>query len=170
MKRIVDPQTRQIVADTIYDSSLALNDEDWNGFLGFCDNGSFHYRIVNYSPEIRKEQCWMDRDWKGMKSLFDLLPKHNSNHSPLTRHATVQRLGHDGADGDEVLATSLLTVYRTQLDGMNSHFESGQTILFAVGKYEDRLRVDLESGSAVLLSRDVKLDTRQIDVGSHIPF
>jgi len=170
MKRTVDTQTRQIVADTIYDSSLALNDEDWNGFLAFCDNDSFRYRIVNYSPEIRKEQCWMDRDWKGMKSLFDLLPKHNSNHSPLTRHATIHRLSLDDAGDNQVLATSLLTIYRTQLDGMNSHFESGQTILFAVGRYEDRLKVDPGGGSAVLLSRTVRLDTRQIDVGSHIPF
>ena len=129
---------------------------------------AFRYRIVNYSPEIRREQCWMDRDWKGLKTLLDLLPRHNSDHSPLTRHATVYKviLNTDGSEAD---AVTLVTIYRTELDGGNSHFESGQTSLFAVGKYEDRIRLDGEGG-AKLVRRTVRLDTRQIGMGSHVPF
>ena len=166
--KINDYQLKERVADAVYASSLALNDEDWDGFLSFCDADNFRYRITNYSPEIRKEQCWMERDWKGLKTLFDLLPKHNTNHSPLTRHATVYSVAKDNGS-NHIAAISLLTIYRTQLDAMNSHFESGQTILFAVGKYEDRFCLD-ENGVARLVERNVKLDTRQIDVGSHIPF
>lgn len=164
-----DPATRQCVDDLIYESCLALNAEDWNGYLALCDQDGFRYRIVNFSPEIRREQCWMDRDWKGMKSILELLPKHNSDHSPLTRHATVYKVVCD-RDAGEATATTLLTVYRTQLDGANSHFESGQTILFAVGRYEDRIRVGANGEPARLLSRTVRLDTRQIDIGSHYPF
>jgi hypothetical protein len=152
----------------VYESCLALNAEDWKAFLGCCDREAFRYRIVNYSPEIRREQCWMDRDWKGMKSLLDLLPRHNSDHSPLTRHATVYRVVLD-EEAKEADATTLVTIYRTELDGGNSHFESGQTSLFAVGKYEDRVRLDGEGG-AKLLRRTVRLDTRQIGMGSHVPF
>ncbi len=167
--RIADPETRQRVDDLIYESCLALNAEDWNGYLALCDPDAFHYRIVNYSPEIRREQCWMDRDWKGLKSIFDLLPKHNSDHSTLTRHATVYKVLHD-PDRMEATAITLMTVYRTQLDGVNSHFESGQTMLFAVGKYEDRIRVGGAADPAQLVSRTVRLDTRQIDIGTHYPF
>ena len=160
--------SRQLVEALVYESCLALNAEDWKTFLGMCEREAFRYRIVNYSPEIRREQCWMDRDWKGLKSLLDLLPRHNSDHSPLTRHATVYKviLNTDGSEAD---AVTLVTIYRTELDGGNSHFESGQTSLFAVGKYEDRIRLDGEGG-AKLVRRTVRLDTRQIGMGSHVPF
>lgn len=162
-----DLQVRQLVEEAVYESCLSLNAQDWNGFLGMCDRESFRYRIVNYSPEIRREQTWMDRDWKGLKSLLELLPRHNSDHSPLTRHVTVYKVSVDPATR-EASATTLLTVYRTELDGANSHFDSGQTNLFAVGKYEDRIRFGAEGG-AKLLSRTVRLDTRQIGIGSHVP-
>jgi len=163
-----ETQTRQLVEEVVYESCLALNAEDWGTFLGLCDKETFRYRIVNYSPEIRREQCWMERDWKGLKSLLDLLPRHNSDHSPLTRHATVYRVKVDGTVG-EADATTLLTIYRTELDGGNSHFDSGQTSLFAVGKYEDRIRLSKEDGPR-LMRRTVRLDTRQIGIGSHVPF
>lgn len=166
---VADARTRQLAEEAIYESCLALNAEDWTGFLALCDSSAFRYRIVNFSPEIKREQCWMDRDFKGLKSIFDLLPKHNSDHSPLTRHATVYKVVVDRESG-EAEATTLLTVYRTQLDGMNSHFESGQTILFAVGKYEDRIHVGANGSPARFLSRTVRLDTRQIGIGSHVPF
>ncbi|TXF09810.1 methanesulfonate monooxygenase [Pelomicrobium methylotrophicum] len=159
----------QQVHELVYESCLRLNAEDWKGYLDLCDPDSFRYRIVNYSPEIRREQCWMDRDFKGLKALFDLLPKHNSDHSPLTRHATVYKVTFDESAG-EASAITLLSIYRTQLDGVNSHFESGQTSLFAVGKYEDRIRLGNGTGPARLLGRTVRLDTRQLDIGSHYPF
>lgn len=151
----------------IYDSCLALNEQRWDEFLALCDERRFHYQIVNYSPEIRREQCWMDRDWKGLKSIFDLLPKHNSDRSQLTRHATVYRIDADPA-GREARAVSQVAIYRTQLDGIDSPFESGATSLFAVGRYLDT--IGLEEGRALLTSRVVRLDTRQIDIGSHYPF
>ncbi|MGH8222747.1 MAG: aromatic-ring-hydroxylating dioxygenase subunit beta [Woeseiaceae bacterium] len=154
------------VDELVYESCLALNAEDWAAFLGWCEPEGFRYRIVNFSPEIRREQCWMDRDWKGLKSLLELLPKHNSDHSPLTRHATVYRVRVDAA-ADEAAATTMVAIYRTQLDGVNSHFESGQTSLFAVGRYEDRIRI--RGGEPRLLARTVRLDTRQVDIGSHFP-
>ena len=161
-----DARTRQLAEEVVYESCLALNAEDWNAFLALCDREAFRYRIVNYSPEIRREQCWMDRDWKSLKTVLDLLPRHNSDHSPLTRHATVYKVSAK-ANGEADVVT-LLTVYRTELDGGNSHFDSGQTSLFAVGKYEDRIRI--EEGGSKLLRRTVRLDTRQIGIGSHVPF
>jgi methanesulfonate monooxygenase subunit beta len=164
--KLPDLETRQQVVELVYDGCIALNAEDWPGFLAACEPQGFRYRITNYSPEIRRTQCWMDRDFKGLKSIVDLLPKHNSDHSPMTRHATVYKVLVDPASG-EVHARTQLAIYRTELDGSNSHFDSGRTQLWAIGRYEDRIRVG--SGGARLLERNVVLDTRQIEIGSHLP-
>ena len=154
------------VIELIYDGCMAMNAEDWPGFLALCEPEGFRYRITNYSPEILRTQCWMDRDFKGLKSVLDLLPRHNTDHSPLTRHATVYKVREDAASG-EVRAHTQLAIYRTELDGSNSHFDSGKTALWAIGRYEDRIRVG--AGGARLLERNVVLGTRQIDIGSHLP-
>ena len=160
-------EMRLQVSDMIYETCMALNAENWKVFLEACDPHAFRYRITNYSPEIRREQCWMDRDFKGLKAMIDILPRHNSDHSPLTRHTTVYKVVADEASG-EMRATSQVAIYRTQLDGMNSHFESGRTELFAVGRYEDRVKLP-DGGRPRLVARTVVLDTRQIDIGSHLP-
>ncbi|WP_310452851.1 methanesulfonate monooxygenase [Sulfuritalea sp.] len=156
----------QQVHELIYESCLMLNAEKWNDYLELCDKSVFNYSIVNYSPEIRRDQCWMERDYKGLKSIFDLLPKHNSDRSQLTRHATVYKVEFD-PELNQANALTLVTIYRTQLDGINSHFESGVTSLFAVGKYMDV--IGLDAGKVNLKKRVVALDTRQVDIGSHYP-
>jgi len=52
-------------------------------------------------------------------------------------------------------------VFRTQLDG-------GATELFAVGRFHDTVKLD--GGTAKLVKRVVRLDTRQLGYGYHIPF
>jgi methanesulfonate monooxygenase small subunit len=89
-----------------------------------------------------------------------MLPKHNSDHSPLTRHASVYLVEYDEARKEASVVTSLV-VYKTQLDG-------GATELFAVGKYFDT--VSLEGDTPLLAGRNVRLDTRELGIGSHIPF
>lgn len=166
--RECDLELRLRISDTIYETAMALNAQDWTAFFNACEPQGFRYRITNYSPEIRREQCWMDRDFKGLKAMIDLLPRHNSDNSPLTRHVIVYKVGADAASG-EIHATSQVAIYRTQLDGMNSHFESGRTSLFAIGRYEDRLRPPAAGVRPRLIARTVVLDTRQIDIGSHLP-
>jgi methanesulfonate monooxygenase small subunit len=101
---------------------------------------------------------WLEHDMAGMTLLFNNLPKHNSDHSPLTRHATVYTVE---SDGQEAKAVSALQVFRTTLDG-------GATELFAVGKLYDKIK--LNGGAPKLLDRKVKLDTRMFGFGYHIPF
>jgi methanesulfonate monooxygenase small subunit len=148
---------REAVERTIYRSCLLLDDKDFKGFLGLCD-ATFRYAIRTYSPEIRKEMTWLEHDKKGLELLFANLPRHNSDHSPITRHATVYTVD---VDGDEARAISALQVYKTAMDG-------GATELFAVGKYVDRLRIGPDG--ARLIERSVKLDTRMLGIGYHIPF
>lgn len=150
--------SKQAIEELVYRSCLVLDDKDFKGYLNFCDP-AFRYRITAHSPEIRKDMIWLEHDKKGMESLFNNLPKHNSDHSPLTRHATVYTVEVDDAKKQAKVVSSI-QVFKTTLDG-------GVTELFAVGKYIDT--VNLDGAAPKLLNREVKLDTRMLGIGYHIP-
>ena len=150
-------EQRQQIEELIYRSLIALDDRDFKGFLDLCDAG-FRYKIAAFSPEIRKEMVWLDHDRKGMETLFTNLPRHNSDHAPLVRHATVYTVKVDGTQAEVV---SALQVYRTALDG-------GATELFAVARLIDTVKLDGDAPK--LAARVVRMDTRQLGFGSHIPF
>ena len=153
------PEQRQALEELVYRSCLALDAKDWNAFLALCEPG-FRYTIATYSPEICKDMVWLDHDKAGLTTLFGNLPKHNSDHSPITRHATVYTV--DVKDGGaEAEAVSALQVFKTSLDG-------GATELFAVGRFHDT--VNLNGGSPRLAKRTVRLDTRLLGFGYHVPF
>ena len=150
---------RSLVEELIYRSCLLLDEKDFKGYLDLCDE-QFRYTIATHSPEIRRDMIWLDHDKNGMTTLLNQLPRHNSDHSPLTRHATVYTVRYDAArqQGDVV---SALQVFKTALEG-------GSSELFAVGKYLDTVKVN--DGKLLLLRRVVKLDTRMLGIGYHIPF
>ena len=150
---------RTAVAELVYRSCLALDAKDFTAYLGLCDE-AFRYTITAHSPEIRKDMIWFDHDKPGLQSLFTNLPRHNSDQSPLTRHATVYTVEFDAA-AQEASVVSALQIFRTKLDG-------GATELFVVGRYLDTVK--LNGDAPRLLRRIVKLDTRQFGFGYHIPF
>ena len=150
-------EKRQSIEELIYRSCMALDDRNFTGFLDLCEP-DFHYSITAFSPEIRKDMIWLDHDRTGMETLFTNLPRHNSDHSPLTRHATVYTVK---VDGEQAKAVSALQVFRTSLDG-------GATELFAVGRFIDTVK--LNGSAPKLAKRVVKLDTRLMGYGYHIPF
>jgi methanesulfonate monooxygenase subunit beta len=156
---VATPAQRQAVEELVYRSCLALDGKDWSAFLALCEPG-FRYTISTYSPEIRRAMVWLDHNKEGMTTLFTNLPKHNSDHSPLTRHATVYTVDVNDATG-EAAVVSALQVFKTALDG-------GATELFAVGRFHDTVK--LAGGGATLLKREVRLETRLLGFGYHIPF
>lgn len=153
----VDP--RHTVSELVYRTCMMLDEKNFAGYLDLCDAG-YQYAITTYSPEIRKDMTWLEHDRNGMQLLFANLPKHNSDHSPLTRHATVYTVT-AGAEPSQFDVVSALQVFRTTLDG-------GVTELFAVGKLHDR--VSVAGDAPKLLRRNVRLDTRMLGFGYHIPF
>lgn len=153
----MNTQQRRAVEELVYRSCLALDAGDFKAFLDLCD-ADFRYTISTYSPEIRRDMVWLDHDRKGMETLFTNLPKHNSDHSPLTRHATVYTVD---LAGQAANAVSALQVFRTQLDG-------GATELFAVGRFHDTVKLD--GTSPKLARRLVRLETRLLGYGYHVPF
>lgn len=150
-------EQRQKIEELVYRSCMALDDRDFKAFLELCDDG-FRYKVTAHSPEIRKDMVWLDHDKKGMETLFTQLPRHNSDHSPLTRHATVYTVKLNGTQAEVV---SALQVFRTALDG-------GATELYAVARLIDTVKLDGDAPK--LAQRVVKIETRQLGFGSHIPF
>ena len=155
---MVKPEQRQAIEELVYRSCLALDAKDFKAFLALCD-ADFRYTITTYSPEVQREQIWLDHDRGGMETLFTNLPRHNSDHSPITRHATVYTV--ELSQDSEANVVSALQVFRTRLDG-------GATELFAVGRFHDTVRVN--GADAKLARRVVRLETRQFGFGYHIPF
>jgi methanesulfonate monooxygenase subunit beta len=138
---------------------MTLDAKDFAGYLELCDP-EYRYAITAYSPEIRKDMTWLEHDKAGMQTLFTNLPRHNSDQSPLTRHVTVYTIEQDDA-AKKAKVVSALQVFRTQIDG-------GATELFAIGKLYDT--VSLAGEAPRLLERQVRLDTRMLGYGYHIPF
>ena len=151
-------EQRYAIEELIYRACLALDAQDYKAFLAMCE-ADFRYTITTFSPELRREQVWLDHDRAGMQTLFTNLPRHNSDHSPLTRHATVYTVEQNG--DAEAKVVSALHVFRTLLDG-------GATELFAVGRLHDTVRLD--GGAPKLARRIVRLETRQLGYGYHVPF
>jgi methanesulfonate monooxygenase small subunit len=142
----------------IYRGCLLLDGNDFAGWLDLCAP-DFRYTISAYSPEIRKDQTWLDHDLEGMRHLVNLLPKHNSDQTPLTRHATVYTIDHDRVSRRARAVTSV-AIFATALDG-------GETTLFALARYHDV--VDLAGPTPQLQRRVVRLETRSLGIGKHWP-
>jgi methanesulfonate monooxygenase subunit beta len=159
----VDAATR--VRDTIYRATLMLDDQKWDDWLALCDE-DFHYAIKAWSPEINYDMTYLEADYKELVTMIRLLPKHNTDHSPLKRHTTVYTVD-VSEDGKTATAVSSFAVFQHLLDGVNSHIDSGESHLFLLGRYTDTLR--LENGSAKFVDREVRLDNRRLDKGSHWP-
>ena len=152
------------VSDTIYRSCLFLDEGDWGGFLDLCDT-SMTYSIKAYSVEIRKDMEYLSHNKNELKSLTEMLPKLNSDHSPLRRHASIYTVD-VSKDGKTATAVTSLAVYINLHDGINSHIDSGDTRLFLVGKYLDKFKMNGEA--AHFVERVVRLDTRRLDKGTHL--
>ena len=114
-----------VVRDTIYRATLLLDDQKWEQWLDLCDD-TFHYAIKSFSPEINRDMTYFQGSRKDLATMTKLLPKHNTDHSPLRRHTTVYTV--DVADdGKTASAVSSFVVYQNLLDGVNSHIDAGES-------------------------------------------
>ncbi|NDZ12734.1 methanesulfonate monooxygenase [Variovorax sp. WS11] len=152
-------ETEHAIRELIAKSCMTLERDDYKGYLELCGE-SFRYRITAYSPEIRKDMTWLEKNKRGMKDLLDLLPKQNMDRTPLTRHFSIFLVEQRAADAWRV--GSNLQVFRTESQG-------GTTSLVAIGKYIDEIGLQ-ENGRFALIDREVRLDTRMLGKGYHVPF
>src|ERR1700722_6621755 len=154
-----------LVRDTIYRSTISLDQQDWDEWLAQCDD-KFQYAIRAWSPEINKDVTYLALDRNGLATMVKSLSKHNTDHSPLTRHTSVYTVDVD--EGTQMAkAVSSVVVYQNLLDGINSHIDAGESRVFLVGKYIDTFKI--EDNKAKFVSREVRIENRRLDKGSHWP-
>ena len=153
------------IKNTIYRASLYLDESRWADWLALCHE-DFYYAIRAFSPEINYDMTYLDGHRADLVSMTEMLPKHNSDHSPLARHTVVYTVDVDDIQGTASCISSF-AVYQTQLDGINSHVLAGESNIFLVGKYRDIFRIG--TGLPLFLERVVQLDTRRLDKGTHWP-
>jgi methanesulfonate monooxygenase small subunit len=146
------------VRDLVYRICLMLDAQKFVEWLELCAP-EFHYTIAAWSPEIRREMTWLDHDRDGLLNLMKMLPRHNSDQSPFTRHASVYTIDYDPARNEADVVTSVV-IFVTELDG-------GASQVWAVGRYHDT--VTLAGGMARLKRRVVRLETRSLGIGKHWP-
>ncbi len=156
-------QLRAALTDLVVGGARLLDERRFGEWLELTAP-EFRYRIEAFSPELRKNMTWLEHDRAGLSALIELLPKHHSDGSDLLRHVSVGRIEANG--GGEAASTSALAVFRTLRDIGDSHVDGGSSQIFLVGSYQDRFRRD---GERWLLSeRVVRLQTRQLGLGSHL--
>ena len=93
------------IEKTIYKAALALDENNWSAWFELCDE-TFTYAITSFSPEINKQLTYFSGDKKELVGLMDMLPKHNTDHSPLHRHTSVYSvdIADDGKSATAVLS------------------------------------------------------------------
>ena len=158
-------EIQQKIRELIYNTCIHLDDYQWEEWHDNCSE-NFNYAIKAYSPEVQADIKYHGGDKEYMESITKLLNKHNSDQSPLRRHCTVYRVD-VAEDGKSATAISSLVVHQTQLDGVNSHVDAGTTSVFLVGRYNDKFVIDKDS--IKFEDREVRLDTRRLDKGTHWP-
>ncbi len=147
------------ISELVYRSCALLDEMNFPGYLELCAP-EFRYRIVAYSPELGKLMVWKDVDRAELKHHLELVPKHVRDNSSLMRFPTVFTISY-GDDGKSASVVSGLQVFKTRLDG-------GETKLFGVARVSDV--VSLKQDVVKLLSREVRMETRQLGIGTQIPF
>lgn len=149
------------IKSMLHESFVRLDDEDYDAYLELCAP-AFRYRITTYSPDLRKDQVWLDHDREEMAELFNNIQYHVRLPGRFFRHGHVYRISRDGGggNGDEtVQAMTSMVVHYTDPDG--------ESRVFALCRYHDD--IDISTGTPLLASREVRLETRQLGTGSHIP-
>lgn len=147
------------IKDMLHETFLRLDDENYDAYLALCAP-EFRYRITTYSPDIRKELVWLDHDRQELTDLFHNIHQYVRMPGRFFRHGLVYLIRRDGGGGNgAVQATTSMVVHYTDPEGCSR--------IFALCRYHDD--IDVSSGAPLLASREVRLETRQLGPGSHIP-
>ena len=151
------PASNDDVRELIYRSCRCLDLQDFDGYIALCAS-EFRYRITLYSPELRKEMIWLNHDRNGLASLLAAVPRHLVRLGSLQRNVTAYTIDRDETNNSaDVL--SAFSVFNIDNEGRPS--------VFAVGHYHDT--VSLSDDQPLLVSRNARLASRDLGIGSHIP-
>ncbi len=145
------------VRELIYRSCRCLDVQDFDGYIALCTS-KFRYKITLYSPELRKDMIWLNHDRDGLAALLAMVPRHLVRLGSLQRNVTVYTIDRDETNNSANMF-SAFSVFNIDNEGRPS--------IFAVGHYHDT--VYLSDNQPLLVSRNARLASRDLGIGSHIP-
>lgn len=141
----------------IFNSAMTLDAEKYKAHLELCTE-DFHYSVVTYSPDLGKDMTWLDHGRKSLQDMFTMISQHVRLKGKFKRHVSVYTVDRDTAAGTAQVLSSVLLIHTDQ---------NGASKLFAAGQYEDT--VDTGGEKPLLKKRVVRLDTRDLSPGIHVP-
>lgn len=154
-KRLTQTGRREELQALIARSCYLLDEERFDDWIAlFSDEAS--YTITAYSPELGLEQRWLEVLKDELLSLVMNIKNHIHDQGNRRHIAMVVDFEDCVTDG-YVDTTSTFVVIRTDPHGASR--------VYATGKYLDR--VDIQSMR--IMTREVRLDSRMLEVGSHLP-
>ena len=149
--------SNEAIQRLIFNSALTLDAEKYKAFLALCTE-DFQYTAVTYSPDLGQDMTWLDHGRKGLQDLFGMIPQHVRLKGKFKRHASIYTIDRDEAAQTAAVLTSVMLIHTNQ---------DGASKLFAAAQYEDT--VDTSGAEPLLRKRVVRLDTRDLSPGIHIP-
>jgi 3-phenylpropionate/cinnamic acid dioxygenase small subunit len=150
-----DASTEELVSSLIRETAVRLDREDLEGWFElFAQNAS--YELNSYSPELRAQTVWWRADRGELEKQLGEVHEHVRD--PARRLHLVTPMSVTIAGG-QVTALSHFVIYRT--------LPSGESALFAVGRYEDEFV--LENGCWRYAVHRAVLETRVLDAFTHLP-
>lgn len=146
---------REAIADLVQRTAFLLDEDrlaDWAALFDAAGT----YELAAYSTELRKWMTWWLADRPTLEKTLKEVKQHVRD--PATRRHVV------GAplvevSGDEAKATTQFAIFRTTPEGQSS--------LYLVGRYEDRLVK--KDGAWLYAAHKAIADTRMLDAFTHVP-
>ncbi len=153
----MDGKLRTTVEEFIGNTCELLDQEQFSQFLSECTE-EFSYRVSTHSPDLGKDMVWLDHDRNGFESMIRMLPEHVRIDASLSRHAIVASMTR--IDASSAAVRTKLSVFQTDLNGTSS--------VLAIGTYRDVVDIS-EPEKPKLKQRELRLDTRELGPGVHVP-
>lgn len=149
-------EDREAIRDLLQHAAWLLDSEAWKDWVDlFAEDG--RYEVRAYSTEVATEMLWFDLTTGELGAWMEELPTHVRDMAQRLHIVSPISIV---VNGQEASALSAFALFRTTPDG--------ESRFYAVGRYEDTLLK--REGRWRFARRTVRLQTRLLEVGTHIPF
>jgi 3-phenylpropionate/cinnamic acid dioxygenase small subunit len=145
----------EAVCELVQRTAMLLDEEKFDDWLALFDTEGT-YELSAYSTEIRRWMTWQLSDRETLSKMLKDVDEHVRD--PAQRRHIVGMPVLE-LDADQGRVKSHFSLYRTTPDGQSS--------LYMVGCYDDR--IVRRSGAWLYASHKAVVDTRMLDVFTHIP-
>ena len=145
----------EAIRDLVQRTAVLLDAEQLDAWVALFDTQGV-YELTAYSTEIRRWMTWQLSDRDALATMLAGVGEHVRD--PARRRHVVGMPLIELA-GDEARATAHFALFRTTPEGQSS--------LYMVGGYDDR--VVRRADGWRYLSHKVIVDTRMLDIFTHIP-